>query len=204
MNREQAFWDRMAARYIRRPIGNPEAYERKLALTRSYLSPEMRVLEIGCGSGNTGREHAPLVARYTGIDLSPEMIRLGRAEAPLPDNMTMDVADCDSFDMAPGAYDMVLALSLLHLVPDPESTVARIAATLAPGGVFVSSTAAIAHLWWLGPVLRGLAALGKVPRINFFRPDDIRALMRDAGLVIEVDESPNGKSTLFLIARKPG
>ena len=203
MKDQTAFWDRLAPKYIPRPMDDPEAYERKLALTRPYLSADMNVLEIGAGSGNTARRHAPLVQHYTAMDLSPEMVRLGREAGPIPENMEMVVGDCDRCDLPPESYDMVLALSLLHLLPDPQTTLSRIAGALSPGGVFVSSTATIAHMWPLKLVAPLLRALGKVPHINFFRPEDVRALINGAGLTIEVDER-FGKDVLFLIARKMG
>ncbi|MFT7582792.1 MAG: hypothetical protein ACI9MR_004475 [Myxococcota bacterium] len=45
MDRSTRFWDRVADRYARRPISNPEAYEKKLAWTRGY-----RRLSQACSS----------------------------------------------------------------------------------------------------------------------------------------------------------
>ena len=47
------FWDRIAARYARKPVADEAAYRRKLAVTRDYLAPDMDVLEFGCGTGST-------------------------------------------------------------------------------------------------------------------------------------------------------
>jgi cyclopropane fatty-acyl-phospholipid synthase-like methyltransferase len=54
MVRPSKFWDRMAERYAKRPVANEDAYRKKLEVTRSYLEPDMQVLEFGCGTGSTG------------------------------------------------------------------------------------------------------------------------------------------------------
>ncbi|MFQ5469798.1 MAG: hypothetical protein ACE5EH_05755 [Gammaproteobacteria bacterium] len=40
------FWDRVASRYIRQPVADEEAYQKKLQLAREYLPPEMDVVEL--------------------------------------------------------------------------------------------------------------------------------------------------------------
>lgn len=53
MTRSTRFWDRIAARYARKPVADEAAYQKKLAVTREYLRPDMEVLELGCGTGFT-------------------------------------------------------------------------------------------------------------------------------------------------------
>lgn len=185
-------------------MSNPDAYEQKLTAMRPYLTPEMSVLEIGCGSGNTGRRLAPLVASYRAMDLSSEMIRLGREEAPIPDNMTMEVGDCDTTEFGENVFDAVIAMNLLHLLPDPARTVHRLTRALRPGGSLITGTVTLKHLWWLRLIATPLQMLGKVPDLRFMTQADTRALMTDAGLTIEMDSEPPSKISLFLIARKPG
>ena len=43
----------MARRYARQPIADQASYEKKLEITRRYLSPESEVFEFGCGTGST-------------------------------------------------------------------------------------------------------------------------------------------------------
>jgi len=51
MQRSEKFWDNVAEKYARRPIADEVAYRKKVELTREFLRQDMRVLEIGCGTG---------------------------------------------------------------------------------------------------------------------------------------------------------
>lgn len=61
MKESGRFWNRTAASYSRMPIADQASYEKKLEITRTYLRPDMDLLEIGCGTGSTAIEHAPQV-----------------------------------------------------------------------------------------------------------------------------------------------
>ncbi|MGH1369985.1 MAG: class I SAM-dependent methyltransferase [Maritimibacter sp.] len=184
------------------PIKDVDTYEAKLALIKPYLRNDMRVLEFGCGSGNTARRLAPSVGQYTAMDISPEMIRIGRKEGDVPSNMEMVPGDFDAIDLAPSSIDMIVAMNVVHLVPNPEATIAKVAASLRPGGIFVSSTGTIAHLWFLKALLAPLKAVGKVPEIAFLKPTQVRHWMGNAGMEIVEDPQFSSKSTVFLITRK--
>ncbi|MBV7380105.1 class I SAM-dependent methyltransferase [Maritimibacter dapengensis] len=192
----------MSKRYIASPIGDPDAYEHKLDLTRKYLRSDMDVLEIGCGSGNTGRKHAPLVGSYTAMDISSEMIERGRALGDVPANMRYVHGNFDEVETTPARYDMVLALSVLHLLPDPAATVKKIAASLKPGGYFVSSTVRTGNIAILRLIAPVGQALGLVPHLSFIKGDDIRRYITEAGLEIVEEWEKNPRSALFLIAQK--
>jgi cyclopropane fatty-acyl-phospholipid synthase-like methyltransferase len=61
MTTSPRFWNWMAKRYARQPVANEAAYRQKLETARSYLRPDMNVLEFGCGTGSTALLHAPHV-----------------------------------------------------------------------------------------------------------------------------------------------
>ena len=78
------FWDRIAEKYARRPVADEATYERKLAVTREYLTLESVVLELGCGTGSTAIAHAPFVKQVDATDLSPAMIGIAKRKAEEP------------------------------------------------------------------------------------------------------------------------
>ena len=69
---------------------------------------------------------------------------------------------------------MVLALNLLHLLPDRPAALAKIHRLLKPGGLFISSTACLAdRMWFLRPVIPVMQWLGKAPYVSFVGSDDV-------------------------------
>jgi SAM-dependent methyltransferase len=203
MTDQARVWDRFAKKYVASPISDVPTYERKLELTRKYLRPDMDVLEFGCGSGNTARLHAPRVASYTAMDISAKMIEHGRAEGPVPENMHYEVGDFATAEVAPESYDMILALSVLHVLPDPAAVVRKVAGALKPGGYFVSSTVPVGEFGLLSILAPVGGALGIIPKLSRLSSDGIRALMTDNGLTILEDWRPDPKAALFLVAQKP-
>ncbi|MDX5401003.1 MAG: class I SAM-dependent methyltransferase, partial [Rhodobacterales bacterium] len=63
-SKNRRFWNRVAQRYAARPLTNPAADEAMLTDAASRLSPQHRVLEIGCGTGGTAIRLAQGVAAY--------------------------------------------------------------------------------------------------------------------------------------------
>jgi ubiquinone/menaquinone biosynthesis C-methylase UbiE len=198
------FWNRIAKKYAASPIADEAAYHRKLALTSARLKPEMEVLEFGCGTGGTARHHAPKVRHYRATDISPAMIKIARGKGPVPDNLTFDVAEFDTIPLDDDSLDMVLGMSILHLVADPAVTIAKAVRVLKPGGFFVSSTACVGRMWYLRPLVPLGRAVGLLPQLTFFTENALRDMVRAAGLEIVEDWQAKKGAALFLIARKPG
>lgn len=202
MDDQAKIWDRLARRYVAAPISDPTSYERKLEMTRAYLGPDMEVLELGCGSGGTARRHAPLVKSYRATDLSEKMLEQARAQGPIPKNLSFEQGDIGQMVLAPESLDMILALSLLHLLRDPAGAIRKAHEALRPGGYFVTSTACVSGNAFFRLIVLIGQALRVIPYINFFRPDALRGMMCDAGFEIVEDWQPIRGKALFLIARK--
>ncbi|ANB33172.1 ubiquinone/menaquinone biosynthesis C-methylase UbiE [Rhodovulum sulfidophilum] len=203
------FWDRLAPRYARMQLRDPEAYEKKLAMTRAWLGPGAQVFEFGCGTGTTALKHAPHAGHVTAIDCAPAMIGIARqkaAEAGIG-NVAFRVGDLADMPDSPAAFDMVMAHNVLHLLPDRAEALARVHRMLKPGGVFVSSTACAAGaprlFRW---VLAAGHALRLLPLFNPLTADALRAEIAATGFGIVEDWRPEGGRVpvLFLIAQKPG
>lgn len=204
MTQTARFWDRTAAKYAARPIADEDAYRRKLAITRRYLTPESDVLEFGCGTGSTALEHAPHVRSIRATDLSPRMIEIAqsKADATGAQNVRFEVATLDTLDAAPASFDAVLGLNILHLLDDWPAQIAKAQALLKPGGVFVTSTACLGDRHnWLRLVLPLARIVGKAPPVAFFTEKRFKAQMTGAGFEIVEEWRPD--MTLFLVARKP-
>lgn len=206
MTADARFWDKIAPRYAARPVSNPEAYARKLALTRAHLRPDMTVLELGCGTGSTALAHAPHVARIVATDISEAMLAIARTRAREAgiDTVEFRQATPETAGADGTRYDVVLALSLLHLLPDLDSALARIRDLLPPGGLLVSNTACLAEgMAWFGAIAPLGRALGLIPYVNILSARALLAALDRAGFEIVEDFRPD-RRTLFLIARRRG
>lgn len=202
------FWNRMARGYARKPVEYPQAYQRKLEMTASYLTPADRVFEFGCGTGSTALVHAPRVNSVDAIDFSSEMIAIAREKAH-EQNVTNVNFNAIAFeDWTPptgeNRYDAVLGMSILHLVDDLDATLTRVYNTLKPGGYFFSSTVCIGEMrGWLRIVLPPLGAIGILPKILPLTVDGLRERITAHGFAVEELWRPREVGTVFIVTRKP-
>lgn len=206
MTTSPAFWDRIAEKYAAKPIRDIGAYEEKLRRITAYLGPQMHVLEVGCGTGGTAVRLAPEVRHIHAIDYSQRMIDI--ANRKLGDsslsNLVFEQANIDSLTLSAQLFDTVILMSLLHLVSDPKHTLMKLYDALKPGGVLVTSTPCLRDIngWlrWVAPIG---SALRLIPRLACFSKGEHLAMIKAAGFEIEEVYQPDGKSAVFLIARKP-
>lgn len=205
MGEASRFWDRMAKLYVASPIADVPSYEKKLEVTRSYLRPDMELLEVGCGSGATALLHAPHVTHILATDFSARMIEIARERAAEQDiaNVSFEVADLMALDSPAERFDMVLALSVLHLMEDRDAAIARIHRLLKPGGFFVSSTACLGDSMgffkFIAPAGR---ALGVLPILNVMTREELVASLEGAGFSIAHLWQPARNKAVFIVAEK--
>lgn len=200
------FWDRIAKRYSKSPISNQEAYERKLEITRSYFTPETKILEFGCGTGSTAILHAPLVKHIHAIDISEKMLDIARqkAETQNIENITFEQKAIEDLDDTTERYDVILGMSILHLLEDKKSAMLKVHRMLKPGGVFISSTfCGRGKAKLLRPFIALGSMVGLLPQVNFFSPESLQMSVKDAGFRLDHVWKPEKSDALFLAALKP-
>lgn len=202
------FWDRFATRYAQKPVDDEAAYQTKLKKTQTYLSPEMKVLEFGCGTGSTALTHSHYVEHILATDVSAKMLEFAesKAEAQNITNVEFRQSTLAGVNAAPQSYDAVLGLNILHLVKDRDAAIAEAFRVLKPGGVFVSSTVCLGDRT---SYFRFIAPVGKFfrvfPLLKVFRISQLIESMKKAGFEIDHEwTSDNPKSqSVFLVAKKP-
>ena len=161
--------------------------------TRREIEPLLpadpgRVLEVGCGGGDTLRwikDRHP-TATTTGVEYNPAMRATleGRADHAFIGAIG---------DVLPrlGVYDTILCLDVLEHLLDSDAVLAALATHLAPGGAFIVSLPNISHLSVTLPLLFRrrfpYADAGILDRthLRFFTEGSIVAFMNAAGLQVE-------------------
>ncbi|MHA6261862.1 class I SAM-dependent methyltransferase [Arenibacterium sp. CAU 1754] len=200
------FWDKIAAKYARRPVGNQTAYEETLERTRSHLSQDDSVLELGCGTGTTALLLADAVGHITATDFSSEMIAIAQEKltADTAQNVTFQQATAAADDAPANSLDAVLAFNLLHLLPDLEPVLRAANRQLKPGGLFISKTICLGHGGWKYRLLIvPMRLLGMAPHIGFLKISDLEQRIAAQGFkIIETGNYPAKPPSRFIVARK--
>jgi len=201
------FWDRMAKGYAKRPIGDEDAYRKKLQITREYLKPDMEVLEFGCGTGSAAIAHAAYVKHIQATDISAKMLEIAQSkvDAANIENVTFEQSSIDEFAAPDQSFDAVLALNILHLLEDRNEVISRVHRMLNPGGVFVSNTVCLADTM---NIFRFIAPVGEflglLPLVNVFTTQGLVESLTSAGFEIDQQWRPPKAMTVFIVARKAG
>ncbi len=200
------FWNIIAKRYAKSPVANEEIYQLKLAATQRYLKPEMRVLEFGCGTGSTALVHAPHVQHYTAIDVSRNMLKIAQGKLAQTDidNLEFKQSAIEEWTAPEEGYDVILGLSILHLLNDPDAAIEKAHRMLKPGGLLITGTACIGGKM---PIMRIFLkmghALGLLPKLVFLDRDDLEKRINrvgfSTGLILKEAESTDSR---FLVSVK--
>jgi tRNA (cmo5U34)-methyltransferase len=140
----RSFFDELSSEYdasIQRLIPQYQEIFETL-VTYSFLDRQapLRVLELGCGSGNLSLFIAHLFpnARLTLVDLSPEMLVQAKAKLSAHLNrVTFQQANFLEVDLPENGFDWTVSSFALHHLPDPEKQVVykHIHQWLQPGGI---------------------------------------------------------------------
>jgi arsenite methyltransferase len=206
MTADAAFWDKIADYYASQPVERPDAFERKIAITKARMTPQDVVLNVGCGTGTLSLRLADSGRELHGLDISSEMVRIARDKARDVDNVTFHHGTLDTFTaLGPSSVDGVMAYSLLHLVDDRERFLKQLFSLVKPGGFFVSSTVCLGDSWipysWLIGAMR---LVGRAPRVEMVGRQQLLDEVAAAGFVdVETHEVGAKETTVFMTATRP-
>jgi 2-polyprenyl-6-hydroxyphenyl methylase/3-demethylubiquinone-9 3-methyltransferase len=147
----------------------------------------MSALDVGCGAGLLCEPLARMGASVTGVDAAPENIEAAKAHAALS-GLAIDYRAGEIAAQGLGTFDVVSSMEVIEHVTDPAAFVAELAKHLKPDGLMLLSTpnrTAASRLF----LVEAAERLGQVPRgthdwDQFLTPDELTALLRDAGLEV--------------------
>ena len=161
-----------------RPVGEQ-------AIARMRVSPDARVLDIGCGSGWASRLLADNASagRVTGIDISDEMIRVARAQSQSYPNVDFEVASAEQLPFADGEFTHAFSMESLYYYRNIPRALSEIHRVMKTGGLFC----AVVDLYWENEATHQWIDTLKVP-VELLSIDDYRSLFIDAGFMNIRDE----------------
>lgn len=207
MQSTASFWDKMAPGYAAKPISDTDAYEATVARIKAHLPQDARLLELGCGTGGTALKLADAASEIYATDISGGMIAeaLKRPQHP---NVSFGVGDVFDPSLETGRFDVVMALNLVHLVPDSVAFFARVRALVKPGALFICKTPCLAEgglgfkFGLLKAALPLLQWLGKAPSVRSFSVSELEDEIAAAGFeIIETGNYPAKPPNHFVVAR---
>lgn len=150
-------------------------HQRLTEIYRFHISPNQRVLELGCATGDLLAAVQP--KRGVGVDFSAEMIQRARAKYP---NLEFIQADVHDLSVIQETFDVIILSDLVNDLWDVQRVLEQIKSLCQP------HTRILLNFYsrlWQAPL--GLARTLNLATSNLYQnwltPEDIRALLVLAG-----------------------
>ena len=146
-------WDEMRA------LDLPAAAVEDALLRLLPPGPNVRLLDIGTGTGRILELVAPRVRQALGIDASKAMLALARSRLARAElgHCSVRLADMYRLPVADASHDVAILQMVLHYAEDPAGVIAEAARVLRPGGRLIvidlaahdrsELTQKLAHRW---------------------------------------------------------
>ena len=178
-------FDAQAAEYDQR---NTYYYSQNGKISCRDIAEQIRaysyesLLDVGCGTGfliDNLTKQKP--ARYCGVDLSDEMIRM--AEKKEIEGAEFVVSSADKLPYPDGSFDIVTCSQSFHHYPYPEEAMREAKRVLKPGGLYLLSDTGIGGVgaWIDNHIIFKLMSSGDCRTTN---RKGIEKLMANAGFTV--------------------
>jgi phosphatidylethanolamine/phosphatidyl-N-methylethanolamine N-methyltransferase len=173
---------------------------RKRSVRHINTLPAGRILEVGVGTGMSlplyRKDH-----RITGIDLSPEMLAKARERVRKErlDNVEAIIEmDAGAMSFDDDSFDVVIAMYVLTVVPDPQRVMRELERVCKPGGEVIVVNHFSQDKGIRGTVEKGMARFAEDLG---WRPEFPKETVMVCDNLSLVDESPMKPFGLFTMMR---
>jgi SAM-dependent methyltransferase len=184
ISRSRAAWNGRAAGWDAMLEERPELRQNELeqALIGLALSPGMRLLDAGCGTGQWAVGFAVFGCEVTAIDFAPEMLARARAHADAAGvSIQFREGDFARIDDPNATYDAIHCRCAIQFQPDPAAVLREFQRLLVPGGrMFISVPGALSPIY--ASSWRRFVEPGNVN--NLLVPWELEALLDELGWVV--------------------
>ena len=182
MQDHKNFWDRNAGRYDRFMRKDRAAYEKMYGLIRPVVKGKT-VLELATGTGLIAKNIVNAAAHIEATDASVEMI----AEAKRNNQsakLHFSVQDMFCLPYADKSFDVVIVSNALHIVPQPEKSLAEIQRVLKDDGVLIAPTFTHAGNSFSGKVRAFFMKLAGFPLHSKWTSEEYLRFLRQNGWAV--------------------
>lgn len=138
-SKEGEVWSEIASRYDEmtiKVVGKEIMEEIKMTI-KKYLESDIRILEIGSGTGYYSEviTNSEKNLSHVGLDISKEMVEISSSKKFL--NSSFVVGDCKALPFDSDSFDLVLILNVIHMISDPELAIIEAKRVLKPDGKII-------------------------------------------------------------------
>lgn len=164
------------------------------------------LLEVGVGTG-LALKHYKSDLQVTGIDFSDEMLDQARRKLRkkgLSHVKELRQMDARTLDFPTNSFDMIVAMHVLSVVPEPQKVMAEIARVCKPGGQVIITNHFAQDQGTLGAVERLIAPFADT--IGWHSDFEISAVLQEPSLKLIKQEQirPLGIMTFLVLEKTLG
>jgi len=169
--------------------------EKELIFSLAGLKRGETAIDIGCGTGNYSIELAKRGIDVTGLDDSEEMLSRARIKAG-NERLRIDFlrADALALPFPDASFDLVLSVSALCFMKDPQGAIVEMRRVLRPGGRVVIGSLNRWSPWALARRVKGLFRETIYNTAAFTTPRELESALARAGF-----EAVKVKACLFFL-----
>ena len=134
MNKQDVidFFDKCAVHWDEHMVKNEDVIHK--ILDNAEVFEGKNILDVACGTGVLFDDYLKRdVASVTGIDISPEMVRLAKSKFTR-DNVNVICGDVENMDYEM-LFDCIVVYNAFPHFPDPDALIKKLSSMLKPGGI---------------------------------------------------------------------
>jgi SAM-dependent methyltransferase len=177
-------------------------------IARLELKPGMRVLDVGCGSGNQSIPAARTGADVTGVDIAANLLEQARQRAAEENlKIQFDEGDAEQLPYGDGQFDAVLSMFGAMFAPRPEEVASEFKRVCRAGGLiamanwtpesFVGKTFRVNNKYWPPPKVAAPVLWGDPEVVRERFGADVSLQMQKRIVIFDLPMSPEGAVDFF-------
>jgi len=116
--------------------------------------------------------------QVVGVDISRRMLKIAQKKLP---NVKFIKANAYSLPFEDNTFDLVLSVTMLEFIHEPEKVLSEVYRVLKPGGEAVIGTMNGKSMWFIFKRMKSLFVETAYRYARFYTPKELENLMKNAG-----------------------